>query len=143
MHAEILVFCISYYFRNKLKGKQFYDRVMKVLKGIDELGFTICHIVTDNYKVNTTMFKQLCNGERNYEINHKLKIKMFFFSYDYYHIKEYKKSISIKKKCFVIDVEEISSQYLHELHEINSKEIIKPVRHPPKKYLHPSELKTN
>jgi len=61
--------------------------MLQVLKAVDNAGFCVISVITDNNKVNSNMFKLLCGGEMQSCIVHPCDAswKMFFL-FDTVHI---------------------------------------------------------
>lgn len=52
---------MAYFFTKKLKGSDL-KLIVHVMKEIEEIGFKIACVVSDNHWVNEKAFKELCNG---------------------------------------------------------------------------------
>jgi len=78
---------VSFHFVNSLTADQLYDLTMQVLKDVEDIGFRVARIATDNAKTNVKLFDKLNKGTGAFAIPHPLDpTRTLFLSYDYTHL---------------------------------------------------------
>lgn len=90
---------VSYFFTKGLNGSQMLKLLVYAFGKVEETGFKIARIVTDNHKVSVSAMKELCGGFLTYRIQHPCNPeRLLFLSYDYCHIiQEYSVPISFTR----------------------------------------------
>ncbi|KAJ4426887.1 hypothetical protein ANN_26686 [Periplaneta americana] len=53
----------AYYLVKGLQGQELYQLFNQVIKAVEDCGFYVLRIVTDNHKTNVSMFRQFGNGD--------------------------------------------------------------------------------
>ena len=85
--ATHFVIPVHYFFTNNVTGKELKELTLKVIVEVENSGFKVIRIVTDNHSTNVKMFSELCEGSPRHEIPHPCDFRRpLFLSYDYCHI---------------------------------------------------------
>ena len=131
---------VALFFCSNLNGNQLHRATLKVIADVEEVGFRILRIVTDNSKVNVSMFEKLCSGTVIPEIQHPLdENRKIFLSYDQSHIIKNVRS-QFLEKTFQDDGKEITGKHVRTLYKLQKELIFSPVRHLTRKMVYPSNL---
>ncbi|XP_049516704.1 uncharacterized protein LOC125942564 [Dermacentor silvarum] len=130
---------VSYFFTKGLNGLQLSELVRYVMRKVEDTGFKVVRLVTDNHKVNVSAMRDLCGGFLTYRIEHPNDTdRLLFLSFDYCHVLK-----NIRSQFLTRDFGkngEISSFYLKKLYEMQKAWIVKPVRNLSRKHVFPSNI---
>ncbi|KAJ4442671.1 hypothetical protein ANN_04260 [Periplaneta americana] len=123
----------AYYLVNGLQGQELYQLFNQVIKAVEDCGFYVLRIVTDNHKTNVSMFRQFGNGDLKFSVPHPCDPqRLLFLSFDYCHLIK-----NIRSQFLDRDMADgdglISSKYLKEIYRLQAKLTVKPVRYLTKK----------
>lgn len=131
---------MAFYFTRQLTGAQLNLLTKKVVVEVEESGFQILRIVTDNCSVNVNMMKEMCNGPILSEISHPNdNNRPLYLSFDSSHILKNIRSQFLNKDFFH-QGKMISSIHLKKLYEAQRKHVVTPIRGLTRKVLFPSNL---
>ncbi|XP_042147329.1 uncharacterized protein LOC121836484 [Ixodes scapularis] len=126
-------------FTKGLTGTELAKLLLHVLGKVEDVGFKVLRIVTDNHRVNVNAMKQLCGGLLTHHILHPNNPeRILFLSFDYVHILKNIRSQFLERN-FGKD-NEIKSFYLKKLYELQREAAVKPVRFLSRKHLFPSNI---
>ncbi|KAM7309977.1 hypothetical protein ISCGN_006946 [Ixodes scapularis] len=130
---------VAYFFTKGLTGTELAKLLLHVLGKVEDVGFKVLRIVTDNHRVNVNAMKQLCGGLLTHHILHPNDPeRILFLSFDYVHILKNIRSQFLERN-FGKD-NEIKSFYLKKLYELQREAAVKPVRFLSRKHLFPSNI---
>ncbi|KAM7281720.1 uncharacterized protein ISCGN_006348 [Ixodes scapularis] len=130
---------VAYFFTKGLTGTELAKLLLHVLGKVEDVGFKVLQIVTDNHRVNVNAMKQLCGGLLTHHILHSNDPeRILFLSFDYVHISKNIRSQFLERN-FGKD-NEIKSFYLKKLYELQREAAVKPVRFLSRKHLFPSNI---
>lgn len=123
----------AYYLVKGLQGQELYQLFNQVIKAVEDCGFYVLRIVTDNHKTNVSMFRQFGNGDLKFSVPHPCDPqRLLFLSFDYCHLIK-----NIRSQFLDRDMADgdglISSKYLKEIYRLQAKLTVKPVRYLTKK----------
>ncbi|XP_077489494.1 uncharacterized protein LOC144100410 [Amblyomma americanum] len=129
----------SYFFTKGLNGAQLSKLMRYVLTKVEEAGFKVVRLVSDNHKVNVSAMKDLCGGFLTYRIQHPCNPdRLLFLSFDYCHVLK-----NIRSQFLARDLGEkgeVSSSHLKKLYEMQKDWIVKPVRSLTRKHVFPNNI---
>lgn len=134
---------VGYFYTAGLTGQQLHLLTIQILQDVEKVGFTVVRLVTDNYKTNVSLFRELCGGcDVEPVILHTLdKERKLFLSYDFCHIlKNLRNQFVSTKRCLKNCGENISIQYLTDLQNLQEQLLVKPVRNLSSKHLQPNNF---
>ncbi|KAJ4427100.1 hypothetical protein ANN_24715 [Periplaneta americana] len=106
---------------NGLQGQELYQLFNQVIKAVEDCGFYVLRIVTDNHKTNVSMFRQFGNGDLKFSVLHPCDPqRLLFLSFDYCHLIK-----NIRSQFLDRDMADgdglISSKYLKEIYRLQAK----------------------
>ncbi|KAG8174213.1 hypothetical protein JTE90_015695 [Oedothorax gibbosus] len=130
----------SYFFTKNLSGKKLYHLTTKVIEDVENCGFFVIRVVTDNHKTNVLLFKKLSKGEMKPIVKHPNDESRFLFlSFDPNHLIKNIRSQFLEKEMSGSDGY-ITGSYVKKLYEIQRDQVIKPVRFLTRKHVFPNNL---
>jgi len=132
---------VSFHFVKNLTAKQLYDYTMKVLQEVEDIGFLVTRIATDNASTNVKLFEKLNGGTGKFVIPHPLDPKrLLFLSYDYTHLLKNVTS-QWRKKSFVINGNPVSFAPVARVYDLqDNAEELKPVYRLDRRAIDPTNL---
>ncbi|XP_063239296.1 uncharacterized protein LOC134540457 [Bacillus rossius redtenbacheri] len=131
---------VAFYFTRQLTGPQLCKLTKKVIEEVEETGFEILRIVTDNSSVNVSMMKEVCGGQLLPEIQHPNdENRVIFLSFDSSHILKNIRTQFLQKNFFYRGIM-ISSKPLKKLYDAQKHCTVKPVRCLNRKVVYPSNI---
>ncbi|KAH7965214.1 hypothetical protein HPB49_004707 [Dermacentor silvarum] len=78
---------VAYFFARNCTGRELHRLMRHVLKEVEEIGFFVVRIVTDNHKINVLAMQLLCNGSLKHCIDHPGKPnRKLFLAFDQCHL---------------------------------------------------------
>lgn len=60
----------GYFFTDGCTGQQLAVAIVHIIKKVEELGFEVVRLVSDNHKINVSAMDSLCNGSAMYCTTH-------------------------------------------------------------------------
>ena len=131
---------VAFFFCSNLNGFQLHEKTLQVIAAVEEVGFRVLRIVTDNSKVNVAMFEKMCGGTVKPEISHPFdENRNLFLSYDQSHIIKNVRS-QFLDRTLRIEGREVSGRHVRTLYRLQSNLVFKPVRNLTRKMVYPSNL---
>lgn len=115
---------VSFYFTHNLTGDELAKLTMEALKVVEDIGFKVIRIVTDNCQVNVAMFQHLCGkkGQLTHEIQHPVDDnRSLFLSFDASHIIKNVRSQHLDRN-FEVNGNSISADYMKKLYHLQKKD---------------------
>ncbi|KAG0422737.1 hypothetical protein HPB47_001461 [Ixodes persulcatus] len=133
---------VGYFFTRCLKNDKLLSMTMEVMKTVEQVGFRIARIVTDNHQTNAALFRKLSkDGALVHEVAHPLREgDPLFLSFDPNHLIKNLRSNFLERE--MIDGEQLiqGGHYLKRLFELQSQLLVKPVRFLTRSHVEPSNL---
>ncbi|KAH7965474.1 hypothetical protein HPB49_008359 [Dermacentor silvarum] len=78
---------VAYSFARNCTGRELHMLMRHVLKEVEEIGFFVVRIVTDNHKINVLAMQLLCNGSLKHCIDHPGQPnRKLFLAFDQCHL---------------------------------------------------------
>ncbi|KAH7936780.1 hypothetical protein HPB49_003923 [Dermacentor silvarum] len=110
-----------------------------VLKEVEEIGFFVVRIVTDNHKINVLAMQLLCNGSLKHCIDHPGKPnRKLFLAFDQCHLIK-----NVRSQFFSRDIGKggkISANHMKSLYRMQQGSLVKPVRFLTRKHVFPTNM---
>ena len=131
----------GYFFTKQLTGSQLHTLTMSVIHQIEECGFIVLRLVTDNHKTNVCMMKKFSGSKTlKTEIPHPEDPKRpLFLAFDQCHILKNLRSLFLERIMF--DGKEIiTGDYVKKLYEIQELQTITPVHFLSRKHVDPTNF---
>ncbi|KAH7978914.1 hypothetical protein HPB49_007343 [Dermacentor silvarum] len=129
----------SYYFTRQLSGRDLYAWT-KDISAVEECGFVVIRIVTDNYSANGTMFKLMGNGSLSTVAKHPHDgERAMFLSFDPCHVFKNFRSKFLEREL-TVGTGIISGTLVQKLYEYQKKMTIKLARNLTRKHVYSSNL---
>ncbi|KAH7945326.1 hypothetical protein HPB49_009502 [Dermacentor silvarum] len=130
---------VAYFFARNCTGRELHMLMRHVLKEVEEIGFFVVRIVTDNHKINVLAMQLLCNGSLKHCIDHpgKPNRKLFLAFDQCYLIK------NVRSQFLSRDIGkggEISANHLKSLYRMQQGSLVKPVRFLTRKHVFPTNM---
>ncbi|XP_064482840.1 uncharacterized protein LOC135395673 [Ornithodoros turicata] len=130
---------VAYFFTKSLTGIELSKLILFVLKKVEDVGFRVLRIVTDNHRVNVNAMTVLCGGLLKHQIAHPVDpTRALFFSFDYCHVLKNMRSQFLDRDMGKDN--QVSSSFLKALYELQKKASIKAVRFLSRKHIYPSNI---
>ncbi|KAG8176027.1 hypothetical protein JTE90_024669 [Oedothorax gibbosus] len=131
----------AYYFTKNLAGKKLYSLFLSVLKEVEECGFIIVRVVTDNHKTNVLFFKKLSKSKQmQHKIEHPLdENRPMFLSFDPSHLIKNIRNQFLDREMSGKE-NYITGNFVKKLYEMQEDQIVKPVRFLTRKHVYPNNL---
>ncbi|KAL1475603.1 hypothetical protein MTO96_037172 [Rhipicephalus appendiculatus] len=130
---------VAYFFARNCTGRELHMLMRHVLKEVEEIGFFVVRIVTDNHKINVLAMKLLCNGSLKHCIDHPGKPnRKLFLAFDQCHLIK-----NARLQFLSRDIGkggEISANYLKSLYKMQQGSLVKPVRFLTRKHVFPTNM---
>ncbi|XP_023216072.1 uncharacterized protein LOC111618738 [Centruroides sculpturatus] len=133
---------VAFYFTSNITAFDLKNLTLKVITAVEEEGFIVQRVVTDNYSVNTLMFQLLSGDECGPCISHPNdKTRKLFLAFDQCHVIKNVRS-QFLTKTFSVNDNEISANHLKCLYDYQKTlpGLIKPVRFLTRKHLFPTSF---
>ena len=131
---------VSFYFTSTLNGEQLAKLTLNAVKAVEECGFKVVRIVTDNCQINVSMFQTLCEGKISHEIKHPFDAnRPLFFSFDPAHILKNVRSQHLARN-FELNGNSVTGDHIRKLYNIQKGLVMKPVRKLTRKVVYPTNL---
>lgn len=131
----------GYFFTKQLTGSQLHALTLSVIHHVEECGFLVLRLVTDNHKTNVSMMKRF-SGSRSLktDVPHPEDPKRpLFLAFDQCHILKNLRSLFLERIMF--DGHElITGEYVKKLYEIQELQTITPVHFLSRKHVDPTNL---
>ncbi|KAH6944764.1 hypothetical protein HPB50_004968 [Hyalomma asiaticum] len=129
----------SYYFTKQLNGRDLYAWTKDVIAAVEDCGFVIIRIATDNYSANT-MFKLMGNGSLSTVVKHPHDIeRIIFLSFDPCHVLKNVRSQFLERE-FTDGTGLITGTLVQKLYEHQKGMTVKLARNLTRKRVYPSNL---
>lgn len=129
---------VAYFFTKGLSGSKL-SRFVFVLKKVEDVGFRVLRIVTDNHRVNVSAMKILCDGQLTHRIEHPVDpARVLFLSFDYCHVLK-----NISSQFLQRDMgkdSQLRSPFVKDLYDLQKKCSIKAVRFLSRKHIYPNNI---
>lgn len=130
----------AYFMVRALNGNELFFLVQQVIKVVEECGFYVLRLVTDNHRTNTSMFKKFGDGELKPSVVHPCNpLRQLYLSFDYCHLMK-----NIRSQFLDHDMADtdgiISAKFLKEVYRMQKNLVMKPVRYLTRKHLEPSSF---
>ncbi|XP_049522558.1 uncharacterized protein LOC125945044 [Dermacentor silvarum] len=130
---------VAYFFARNCTGRELHMLMRHVLKEVEEIGFFVVRIVTDNHKINVLAMQLLCNGSLKHCIDHPGKPnRKFFLAFDQCHLIK-----NVRSQFLSRDIGkggEISANHLKSLYRMQQGSLVKPVRFLTRKHVFPTNM---
>ena len=112
----------AYFFTKNLSGKKLFSLTSKVISEVENCGFLIVRVVTDNHKSNALMFRKFSQGKIKPVIPHPCDDKrLLFLSFDPSHIiKNLRNQFLEKQMCGKENF--ITGDYVKKIYEMQKNE---------------------
>lgn len=119
----------AYFFVKSLQGSDLFLLVQRVIKAVEETGFLVLRVVTNNHRTNLSMFKHFGGGELKTFVPHPCDPeRKLYLSFDYCHLIKNVRSQFLDRE--MTDGNGIiSSKYLKEIYRLQKDLTIKPIRY--------------
>lgn len=132
---------VAFYFVKALNADQLYRLSLSVLACVEEVGFRVIRIATDNAKTNASFFKKLAGGEEGkFAIPHPLDpTRTLFLSYDYTHLLKNSRNLWIDRD-FLINDSPVRFSPVKLIYEMNKDKAVKPVRYLTRRHVSPTSF---
>ena len=135
-------FCIpcGYYFTKQLTGPQLHEKTLNIIRNVEDCGFSVVRIVTDNSKTNASMFRLFGNGKMIPNVSHPCDPKReLFLSFDQNHIIKNVRSLFLENDM-TDGCELISGNFIKLLYLLQRDDNIKAVRNLTMKHIEPTNI---
>uniref|UniRef100_A0A1E1X262 Putative tick transposon n=1 Tax=Amblyomma aureolatum TaxID=187763 RepID=A0A1E1X262_9ACAR len=133
---------VGYFFTRCLKNDKLSTMTMEVMKAVEDVGFRVLRIVTDNHQTNVALFKGLSeDGTLAHAVPHPLRTgHPLFLSFDPNHLIKNLRTNFLERE--MTDGESLiqGGFYLKKLFEIQSQLLVKPVRFLTRAHVEPNNL---
>ncbi|KAL1420594.1 hypothetical protein MTO96_023991 [Rhipicephalus appendiculatus] len=130
---------VAYFFARNCTGRELHMLMRHVLKEVEEIGFFVVRIVTDNHKINVLAMQLLCNGSLKHCIDHPGKPnRKLFLAFDQCHLIKNARSQFLSRD--IGKGGEISANYLKSLYKMQQGSLVKPVRFLTRKHVFPTNM---
>ncbi|KAH6948060.1 hypothetical protein HPB50_022770 [Hyalomma asiaticum] len=130
---------VAYFFTRNCTGRELHMLMRHVLKEVEEIGFIVVRIVTDNHKINVLAMQLLCNGSLKHCTDHPGKPnRKLFLAFDQCHLIK-----NVRSQFLSRDIGkggEISSNHLKSLYKMQQGSLVKPVRFLTRKHVFPTNM---
>ncbi|KAH7945188.1 hypothetical protein HPB49_007718 [Dermacentor silvarum] len=131
---------VAYFFARNCTGRELHMLMRHVLKEVEEIGFFVVRIVTDNHKINVLAMQLLCNGSLKHCIDHPGKPnRKLFLAFNQCHLIK-----TVRSQFLSRDIGkggEISANHLKSLYKMQQGSLVKPVRFLTRKHVFPTNMK--
>lgn len=133
---------VGYFFTRCLKNDKLFSMTLEVLKAVEDVGFLVTRVVTDNHQTNTALFKRLSeDGTLVHAVPHPLrKGDPLFLSFDPNHLIKNLRTNFLEREMTDGDGQIRGGFYLKKLFEIQSELLVKPVRFLARHHVEPNNL---
>ncbi|KAH7979598.1 hypothetical protein HPB49_010001 [Dermacentor silvarum] len=130
---------VAYFFARNCTGRELHMLMRHVLKEVEEIGFFVVRIVTDNHKINVLAMQLLCNGSLKHCIDHPGKPnRRLFLAFDQCHLIKNVRSQFLSRH--IVKGGEISANHLKSLCRMQQGSLVKPVRFLTRKHVFPTDM---
>ncbi|KAH8018240.1 hypothetical protein HPB51_000851 [Rhipicephalus microplus] len=120
-------------------GRELHMLMRHVLKEVEEIGFIVVRIITDNHKINVLAMQLLCNGSLKHCSDHPGKPnRKLFFAFDQCHLIKNAQSQFLSRD--IGKGGKISSNHLKRLYKMQQGSLVKPVRFLTRKPVFPTNM---
>ncbi|XP_077492721.1 uncharacterized protein LOC144103890 [Amblyomma americanum] len=130
---------VGYFLTRNCTGQELFPLIKHVIKEVEDIGFKILRIVSDNHKINVLAFQLLCGGSLSHCTQHpEDPTRKLFLAFDQCHIIK-----NVRSQFLARDLGkdgEVSSSHLKELYRMQQDSIVKPVRFLTRKHVFPSNI---
>jgi len=133
---------VAYYLTKELDAVQLASTIQEVLRSVEEIGFKVTRLVSDNLTVNVKAFGIICGGVVKSEIVHPCdENRPLFISYDPCHILKNARNLLLDpKRQMFLKKKAVSGKFIRELYERQKNLTIKPVRFLTRKVVYPTRF---
>ncbi|KAH6939989.1 hypothetical protein HPB50_023869 [Hyalomma asiaticum] len=125
--------------KRKWRRRELHILMRHVLKEVEEIGFIVVRIVTDNHKINVLAMQLLCNGSLKHCTDHPGKPnRKLLLAFDQCHLIK-----NVRSQFLSRDIGkggEISSNHLKSLYKMQQGSLVKPVRFLTRKHVFPTNM---
>ncbi|KAL3243013.1 hypothetical protein MRX96_020690 [Rhipicephalus microplus] len=124
------VITVGYFFTRCLRSEQLCSMTMNVMKAVEDVGFRVTRIVTDNHQSNVALFKSLSeDGMLALVVPHTLRQgDPLFLSFDPNHLIKNLRNNLVEREMMNGDNLIQGGLYLKKLLSIQSQLLVKPVK---------------
>ncbi|KAH7958428.1 hypothetical protein HPB49_001614 [Dermacentor silvarum] len=130
---------VAYFFARNCTGRELHMLMSHVLKEVEEIGFFVVRIVTDNHKINVLAMQLLCNGSLKHCIDHPGKPnRKLFLAFDQCHLIK-----NVRLQFLSRDIGKggaISANHLKSLYRMQQGSLLKPVRFLTRQHVFPTNM---
>ncbi|KAL3245355.1 hypothetical protein MRX96_046990 [Rhipicephalus microplus] len=136
------VITVGYFFTRCLRSEQLCSMTMNVMKAVENVGFRVTRIVTDNHQSNVALFKSLSeDGMLAHVVPHPLRQgDPLFLSFDPNHLIKNLRNNLVEREMMDGDNLIQGGLYLKKLLGIQSQLLVKPVRFLTQSHVEPNNL---
>ncbi|XP_077508836.1 uncharacterized protein LOC144120337 [Amblyomma americanum] len=133
---------VGYFFTRCLKNDKLHSMTMEIMKTVEELGFRVARIVTDNHQTNVALFKRLSeDGALAHAVPHPFREgDPLFLSFDPNHLIKNLRHNFLEREMVDEGQAIRGGFYLRKLFEIQSQLLLKPVRFLTRAHVEPNNL---
>ena len=133
---------VAYFPVNKLNAEQLHELTVTVIKEIEELGLRVQRLVTDNARVNVSMFKYFksINDGDDYVVQHPCDAsRKLFLSFDQSHIVKNIRNQVIDRDI-IINQQRVSIEVFRLMLNLNKGNLMNPARQLKFHHVYPTNL---
>lgn len=133
---------VGYFFTRCLRNDELKKMTLSVMQAIEDAGFHVTRIVTDNHKTNAALFRSMSEDKTlQHVIAHPFREDdPLFLSFDPNHLIKNLRTNLLERSMFDGDEEIQGGLFLKELYDIQSGLLVKPVRFLTRAHVDPSNL---
>ncbi|KAL3193012.1 hypothetical protein MRX96_058518 [Rhipicephalus microplus] len=133
---------VGYFFTRHLKYDRLRSLTFNVLKAVEDAGFFVVHIVTDNHQTNTAMFRGMSdNNTLQHVVPHPVWEKdLLFLLYDPNHLIKNLITNLLEKRCLTKTEKIRGGVFLKALYETRQNLLVKPARLLSRSHAEPNNL---
>ncbi|KAL3173844.1 hypothetical protein MRX96_041392 [Rhipicephalus microplus] len=133
---------VGYFFTRCLRSEQLRSMAMNAMKAVEDVGFRVTRIVTDNHQSNVALFKSLSlDGMLAHVVPHPLRQgDPLFLSFDPNHLIKNLRNNLVETEMMDGDNLIQGGLYLKKLLSIKSQLLVKPVRFLTQSHVEPNNL---
>ncbi|KAH7977684.1 hypothetical protein HPB49_003171 [Dermacentor silvarum] len=133
---------VGYFFTRCLKNDKLFSMTMEVMKAVEQVGFRVARVVTDNHQTNVSLFKRFSqDGTLVHAVPHPLReCDPLFLSFDPNHLIKNIRTNFLERE--ILDGEKVirGGFYLKKLFDIQSSLLLKSVRFLTRSHVEPTNI---
>ncbi|KAL1474276.1 hypothetical protein MTO96_021122 [Rhipicephalus appendiculatus] len=133
---------VGYFFTRNIKHDRLRSLTLNVLKAVEEAGFFIVRIVTDNHQTNTAMFRGMSDDNTlQHVVPHPVRENdPLFLSFDPNHLIKNLRTNLLEREMFDGTEKIRGGSFLKALYEIQQNLLVKPARLLSRSHVEPNNL---